>query len=701
MNEFIRLQQAIKVGIAEIIALLVINFLHLENGFFTAIGVFIIMTNYYQQVWLKGFQRVMGPFIFWLIASFAVTVFHFWISYVVVMGALIFLGGYIFGAGVFPYAALLGCVIGGVVMMTGYQDPSLGIETGKQYVENTFWAILIAWIVTALIWPIRYNKALKPKIVSLLKAMSSEVVTLKMFVTLKDISSLEGLLNLCRNDFSSDQAYFTYQHFLLMLKELIIKQSTLNIRLLLVKKLTIYPLFAAELIRLLLLIKKEYEEFAQALENKVAYVPNNHEWKIRLDQLHKHMVLAREKKVFQEYKIDQVLNLFSVTQHVRQLFLSFKEISKAYINTLNPSSEEAVFFMPKEKKPTLWPVNMDACKTGFKVMLCFLLLFFVEVKFGLAAGMPAIITCIVLISKPNIGRAALAIKLRIAGVMIGGIAGFIGLILVAQSQQFLVLAIYLFLGLTFAAYIAYGQENIAYGGIQAGVMFPMILLTTNKAPNSLSIATQRLEGVILGFIVGILVLYFIWPAHPVAQLKKKVISISDRIALRLRSLKDENPAARQVSLQEIEKALQSHGSLLFDAQYVFGDSLRDSNRWVSFFSTLNDLYNELYLLISTIEDQTNNAFLSRVFSEFTVILSMLADSLSSMSEEFSQGKTLAISMQATQEKFLAIIQNIREQKITKDYTNEQVENYATFYSTLNHLLHTTKKMSHQIEGLIE
>ena len=139
----------------------------------------------------------------------------------------------------------------------------------------------------------------------------------------------------------------------------------------------------------------------------------------------------------------------------------------------------------------------------------------------------AMITCFIV----SLGTAAETVEklsLRVAGCLAGAAAGLFAIVVVLPSVTSITgLVIVVGAGMACASWVAAGDERISYAGFQIAFAFLMCVLQGTSPGFDLSIARDRVVGILLGDLVVYLVFSRIWP-----------VSVAGRVDVALQSLLD-------------------------------------------------------------------------------------------------------------------------------------------------------------------
>lgn len=148
-----------------------------------------------------------------------------------------------------------------------------------------------------------------------------------------------------------------------------------------------------------------------------------------------------------------------------------------------------------------------AVKTTLAALICYL----VYTALDWQDIHTAMITCYVA-ALGSVAETTQKLILRIIGCLVGAAMG-VGsiLFLVPHMDSVASLMVLVFMGSLVAAWVAVGSERIAYAGVQIALAFLMTVLQGFGPSIDMSIAMDRVIGILLGNVVLYLVFTLLWP----------------------------------------------------------------------------------------------------------------------------------------------------------------------------------------------
>ncbi len=159
-----------------------------------------------------------------------------------------------------------------------------------------------------------------------------------------------------------------------------------------------------------------------------------------------------------------------------------------------------------------------AIKTTAAAILCYIIYTSIQWQ-GIHTAM---VTCYVA-ALGSTGETVHKLALRITGCLMGaamGIAALVFLMPLMTSLSQLMLLV--FAGVFVAAWISSGSERISYAGIQVGLAFLMTVLQDFRPDVQLSVATDRIYGILLGNAVLFVMFTRLWPVSVLEVVRRQL-----------------------------------------------------------------------------------------------------------------------------------------------------------------------------------
>ena len=154
-----------------------------------------------------------------------------------------------------------------------------------------------------------------------------------------------------------------------------------------------------------------------------------------------------------------------------------------------------------------------ALKTTAAAMFCYLL----YMQLNWSGIHTCFITCYV-VSLSSAAETVEKLTLRIAGCLVGAALGIAAIVWVLPAMTSITeLIALMFVGIWLAAWVAQGSPRIAYAGFQIAFAFLLCVLQGAAPAFDLTIARDRIIGILLGNVVVYLMFTRVWPVSIAGQ----------------------------------------------------------------------------------------------------------------------------------------------------------------------------------------
>jgi len=151
---------------------------------------------------------------------------------------------------------------------------------------------------------------------------------------------------------------------------------------------------------------------------------------------------------------------------------------------------------------------------------------------------PGIHTCFLTCYIVSLGTAAESVEklmLRIIGCLAGAALGYVALLFIMPSITSVVgLMLVVFLGTAIAAWVVAGGPFVAYVGFQLAFAFLLCVIQGAAPSFDLTVARDRVIGILLGNFVSYVALTRLWPSSIVARIDQVLARAVDLLALSAR-----------------------------------------------------------------------------------------------------------------------------------------------------------------------
>lgn len=192
---------------------------------------------------------------------------------------------------------------------------------------------------------------------------------------------------------------------------------------------------------------------------------------------------------------------------------------------------------------------------------------------------------VAMLSLPTIGQSLNKGARRIAGTLLGAMAGLVYLGLFPQDRWWLVACYSLHLGV--CAYMLTGKKNQYFWHVTSFVALTIIVNTSGTSAGAFEIAMARLEENATGILVYTLIAVFLWPRNSMSELKetsRKLFVTQGRLYRTYRELMAGRGTAEEIQPLRMQEAalLPKVGQTLEAAESDSHEVLALRDQWRRF-----------------------------------------------------------------------------------------------------------------------
>jgi uncharacterized membrane protein YccC len=262
-----------------------------------------------------------------------------------------------------------------------------------------------------------------------------------------------------------------------------------------------------------------------------------------------------------------------------------------------------------------WPTAV-AFKTSAKIVLIMLVLLvgvlyldfpgsslvaFYGITFGLTA---------------NLGQLYMKGKTGLLGIA-GGLAyGIVGVSIIVQTPHLPVLIGIFALGVFLSAYLAAGDEKVAFMGLQAALVAPYVFFIFEGPEWTLTNGITRTCALAIAAAVAVVIQRVLWPVDPLALLRTVVVEALSDLGGTWRQLwssdRGSGPYAGAAGEDRTDSLILSFGrsaELLKDSRYVVGSDHPVAGAYMRLLGSLEEIFAEGQLLARLIQLSKDNPLL--------------------------------------------------------------------------------------------
>jgi|GEM_PF-6721636 uncharacterized membrane protein YgaE (UPF0421/DUF939 family) len=285
-----------------------------------------------------------------------------------------------------------------------------------------------------------------------------------------------------------------------------------------------------------------------------------------------------------------------------------------------------------------WPTAV-AFKTSAKLVLIMLVLLvgvlyldfpgsslvaFYGVTFGLTA---------------NLGQLYMKGKTGVLGIA-GGLAyGIVGVSIIIQTPHLLVLMGIFALGVFLSAYLAAGDETVAFMGLQAALVAPYVFFIFEGPEWTLTNGITRTCALAIAAVVAVVIQRVLWPVDPLALLRTVAVEALSDIGGAWRQLwaSDHGAgpyagAAFQARSDGLILTFDKSAELLKDSRYAVGSNHPLAGAYMQLLRSLEEIFAEVQLLARLIQQNKDNPLLDDAVAGYGEEIDTIAHGLATASD---------------------------------------------------------------------
>ena len=214
-----------------------------------------------------------------------------------------------------------------------------------------------------------------------------------------------------------------------------------------------------------------------------------------------------------------------------------------------------------------------ALKTTAAAMFCYLLYSLLD--------WPGIHTCFITVYIVSLGTTAETVEkltLRILGCLVGAAAGYGAIIfLLPDLTSIDQLMAVVFLGALAAGYVAAGSPRISYAGFQIAFAFFLCVVQGSSPSFDLTIARDRVIGILIGNVVVYLLFTNLWPVSVGKRIDPAIASLLRRLSAMMKAA----DAGGRRALASAAQAQLAGAKTDIDLADYEPDRLRPSPSWLT------------------------------------------------------------------------------------------------------------------------
>lgn len=722
--DIFRVKSALKITLAGIICILIINIFHMQSGYLSVLFVFLIMVLSHGRILKVGIQIVIALF---LSAVVSLLVAYLFLDskylYLILMGLWIFSCMTFIGKYFLP--TLLASILAAMSVFTAvFQSVSDTTHTVDHYFIQTVLAICVSWIVDDYIWPHRSKSALS---VTLSSVFNDYAERLKSYsrrdsvaaspyesgtVSLNTVNNLVNLVKRADQESRGDDFPIDpYIRIVAFAKSAYIKLDLLEGYLGGKHRFLEDERVSDNLDTIFSALSERFEELGGAVYEDREPGDLKDDLDASLKSLHGIYTDMRSARGEGEDYFEDLMAFGALLPLLEDIV----SLQKKTTDTFH-LIQSGQFGKPKRERVTRTPeveterkknrvfITRGEAQQAMKTVIIIMLLLLGELFLHLPGGSQASFYGVLFGSMPNLGQAHLKGRFAILGVIIGLLYGLFGLHVISLVPHFPVMLLLFFLGFFLAGYLSSGKQTIAAAAFQVGLMMPYVLLIDTGPELNLSTAKMRFLALLMATSVGLLVLHNIWPVNPHEQLKKKIsdaIRISGVIFGKLLKLDEKEKEKIDSLVTPLAASLPTSSSLLFDAQFVVNREKLHADEFVNIIDSIAVIYEELEVIKKTIYTNMDNELINMYLAHMAPDYKNIRVLFDRVSEQLETAEDVSGDIAALTDEIREHREEFRESGVSRKFGAEDIERNVLISTSVDGVLSSLHKISISINKISE
>jgi uncharacterized membrane protein YccC len=683
------------------------------------------MGLYADHAVVKGVERFIGSFIGVVLGIlFSDLSFELPPIYFISLTVSLLICMYFFAENRLAYAAIQCAIMISVTMISAGELLKLDLGIPIHRLIGIGVGVIISWLVLNFVWPPKTKEELDITLSDVFKECGGLFQGLKkldlspsknVFSTLSvdTCTHLLTLITLAKNEQKSkwfpDDLYIKLVAYS---NDVFLKTEFLSETLQKGKRFLVEEDISLKINAVLDDLSEYFRALSEAIEQKQAVDKIQENLNQSIALLETRYISMRANNEMADWQFADVFAFGALISTIKGIAKELEKMTIAYNNIQSGELYDKLVHrkLPRRKdveekiEKKKFDIHAESVKQSVKCTLAVVLVMLVCFYFNYPGVFPAVFTALIITAQANLGQAHLKEKLRFLGCLVGAVYGFLGLVIITQIPHFLIFLSVLFLGLFLASYISTGSERVAYGGIQAGFVLPIMLMVSNGPIGSLDPAVYRLISIIMGGAISLLVLRFVWPIHPIKKLKEKLslafiqsgVIFETLVGLKVRDHKETKNL-----VVTLASTLPLTTSLLKDAHYVFTSKDLHAEEFLEIIESLEVIYVELTTLDENTYWDFDNSLIETFFSPLASYNEKIAFCFNEValrlkSQDGRGHETDAHSLIDEIDKKLA---EFRQTGITHKFGSDDIQRLSVIVSCIMNILSSLDKTSVAIDRI--
>lgn len=717
-----RMKSTLKTVLVGVLCVLIGEYFHLDDLFFSVLISFLLMTAFKGQVFKASLKVLLATIIFGFVSVVIGLVFFdssilylllscLWIFIAVLLVPLINIG------------AIIGGIVASIILFfTVFNGIEASTETYYMLCLQFFIAFVVASFVDSFVFPFKSYEAFRLTIDSTFVSLGSHFKNLNAIlsnspesekeITLDNFKQMRELIRITDKKDVETNIYNYQVKVAIFTKEIYVKNEIIRNILLgdnsewmapeiaeIVKLLNINISEALKIIHECWISGSNNDSFiTRELTNALDSEIKN------LEDIYRevHSAPGRDAEFY-----EKLLSFGSLIELYKIIALKLQKIDDLVLKSKDPHFKQAepsdiqeirnTEFIPDYRHLLL---NKGNVRQAVKIIIITLIVLYGELYMSWPGGFQVTFFSVLFGLLPNIGQIHQKAKISIQAVFVSILYGIVCLAVLSQIQSFALLILFFILGGFIFSYLANGTGSAAYGWLHALLIVPFSLLVTNVGVvDDLASAVQRGLALIVVACVGIAVQHLIWPVIPEKQLRssinKSLISTSVILAELLKMDVTKSVEIKKLVRKQSE-SLPTINTLFNDAKYLLSSEDENTHEYFMAIERIEFLYIQVESLFRGIYRHLDNRLLPLHLAHMKKNYDQLFDCMEKVAGQFENGTVFEYDFDKFTGNLIENRQRFRDSDVWRKFSDNEIEHSVFIAKSIDDIIDSTEEINRAI-----
>jgi len=717
-----RMQSTIKTVLVGVICVLVGEYFHLDDLYFSVLLSFLLMTAFKGKVFKASLNALIATIIFGFISvMIGLVFFDNSVLYLLLSCLLIFIA--VLLVPLINIGAIIAGIVSSIILFfTVFNGVEASTETYYLLCAQFFITFVVASIVDSFVLPFKSYEALRLTIGSSFVSLSGHFNNLnnilsknpesEKVINLDTFNQMKELIRITDKKEVKNYRYNLQVKVAIYTKEIYVKNEIIRNILLEDNKEWLDTVITEEIKLLNTNVSEALncihanwisdfnddssinEEVTNALNSDIK----------NLEDIYKelHYQAGKEPEYY-----EKLLSFGSLVELYNIIILKLHKIDALVRDSKDPLFKaDKISDLREIRKTEMMPdymhllLNKGNVRQAVKIIIITLIVLFGELYMKWPGGFQVTFFSVLFGLLPNIGQVHQKAKISIQAVFVSIIYGFVCLAVLSQVQSFMLLILFFILGGFIFSYLANGTTSSSYGWLHALLIVPFSLLVTNVGVvDDLSSAIQRGFALIVVACVGIVIQHTIWPVIPEKQLRssisKSLVSTAKILQELLKMDINKSDEVRNLVRKQSD-FLPSINTLFNDAKYLVNSEDENTHEYMIIIERIEYLYIQVESLYRGIYQNLDNRLLPLHLAHMKNNYDQLLDLIEKIALQLKDNSVNEVNFAIITKDFIENRDKFRASEIWKKFSDNEIEHSVFIAKSIDDILNSVDEISRAI-----